>query len=240
MNPLRRLVFSAFLGSSLLAPIGAQDATPASGAGADPMAGVAIDKVSYFIGRSIGRQLAGDGFRPDFAALQAGIEDAMGKKESKYPEAELRQAMERFQTAMQAAAGQRGAAAVKAGEAFLAENGKRKGVTTTASGLQYEVLSTVEGPKPAATDTVKVHYRGTLLNGTEFDSSYARNEPTSFPLNRVIPGWTEGLQLMPKGSKFKFFIPSGLAYGPNGSPPSIGPNETLVFEVELLDIVGKQ
>ena len=122
-----------------------------------------------------------------------------------------------------------------AGDKFLLENAKREGVEVTDSGLQYEVLSMGEGARPAATDTVTVHYRGTLLDGSEFDSSYARNQEATFGLNQVIPGWTEGLQLMPVGSKFKFYIPSNLAYGQNG-PPSIGPNQTLIFEVELLGI----
>ena len=121
------------------------------------------------------------------------------------------------------------------GDKFLLENRNKEGVQVTDSGLQYEVIVMGEGAKPSATDTVTVHYRGTLLNGEEFDSSYSRNEPTTFQLNQVIPGWTEGVQLMPVGSKFKFYIPPNLAYGPNGGGP-IGPNATLIFEVELLDI----
>jgi FKBP-type peptidyl-prolyl cis-trans isomerase FkpA len=121
------------------------------------------------------------------------------------------------------------------GDKFLLENRTKEGVQLTDSGLQYQVVVMGDGAKPAATDTVTVHYRGTLLNGEEFDSSYSRNEPTTFQLNQVIPGWTEGVQLMPLGSKFKFFIPPDLAYGPNGGGP-IGPNATLIFEVELLGI----
>jgi FKBP-type peptidyl-prolyl cis-trans isomerase FkpA len=121
------------------------------------------------------------------------------------------------------------------GQKFLAENKVKEGVQTTASGLQYKVITVGDGAKPVATDTVKVHYRGTLLDGTEFDSSYARNEPISFGLNRVIAGWTEGVALMPIGSKFMFFIPPELAYGAGGGGP-IPPNSTLIFEVELLDI----
>jgi len=121
------------------------------------------------------------------------------------------------------------------GQKFLAENQKKAGVKTTASGLQYEVIKMGDGPKPKATDTVKVNYRGTLLDGTEFDSSYARKEPISFALDRVIPGWTEGVQLMPVGSKFKFYVKPELAYGENGGGP-IPPNSTLIFEVELLGI----
>jgi FKBP-type peptidyl-prolyl cis-trans isomerase len=122
------------------------------------------------------------------------------------------------------------------GEAFLASNAKLDGVTVTESGLQYSVITESEGAKPAATDTVSVHYRGTLLDGTEFDSSYSRGEPATFPLNGVIPGWTEGVQLMSIGNKFKFVIPYQLAYGERGSGSSIGPFETLIFEVELLKI----
>lgn len=124
------------------------------------------------------------------------------------------------------------------GETFLAENAEREEVTVTDSGLQYEVLTASDGPKPEAQDTVQVHYRGTLLDGTEFDSSYSRGEPATFPLHRVIAGWTEGVQLMSVGSKYKFFIPSALAYGAR-STGAITPNSTLIFEVELLDIIGE-
>ncbi|MBF0590113.1 MAG: FKBP-type peptidyl-prolyl cis-trans isomerase [Magnetococcales bacterium] len=120
---------------------------------------------------------------------------------------------------------------------FLEENAKKEGVTVTESGLQYEVLTQGDGPKPASRDTVRVHYAGTLVDGTEFDSSYKRGEPISFPLNRVIKGWTEGLQLMPVGSKYRLTIPGDLAYGPRGMPQAgIGPDATLVFDVELLGI----
>ncbi len=126
-----------------------------------------------------------------------------------------------------------------AGAAYLAENQKKEGVKVTPSGLQYEVLTEgkADGKTPAATDTVEVHYKGTLIDGTEFDSSYKGGQPATFPLNRVIPGWTEGVQLMKEGAKYRFVIPSALAYGPRGTPDgSIGPNETLVFEVELLEV----
>ncbi len=124
------------------------------------------------------------------------------------------------------------------GEVFLAENKKKEGVQTTVSGLQYLVITQGTGPKPAKTDKVKVHYKGTLLDGTEFDSSYKRGQPAEFPLGGVIKGWTEGLQLMPVGSKYKFFIPGELAYGKAGSGANIAPNATLVFEVELLEIMA--
>ena len=127
-------------------------------------------------------------------------------------------------------------ASLAEGKKFLEDNAKKEGVVVTESGLQYEVLTTAEGEKPAATDTVKVHYHGTFLNGDVFDSSVDRGEPATFPLNRVIKGWTEGVQLMAVGSKFKFTVPSDLAYGPNGNPPRIPGNSVLVFEVELLEI----
>jgi len=121
-----------------------------------------------------------------------------------------------------------------AAEAFLAENTKKENIVTTASGLQYEILTEGKGPSPSATTNVTVHYQGTTLDGKEFDSSYSRNEPATFPLNRVIAGWTEGLQLMNIGAKYRFFIPSELAYGQNGAGADIGPNAALIFEVELL------
>jgi FKBP-type peptidyl-prolyl cis-trans isomerase len=124
-----------------------------------------------------------------------------------------------------------------AGEKFLAENAKKPNIKTTASGLQYEVITPGSGKtNPKATDTVTVHYKGTSIDGKEFDSSYSRGTPTSFPLNGVIPGWTEGVQLMTEGAKYKFYIPSNLAYGENGAGRSIGPNETLIFDVELIKI----
>jgi len=127
-------------------------------------------------------------------------------------------------------------AAIAEGQNFLAENAKKEGVQVTASGIQYEILVDADGEKPLGTDTVKVHYAGTFLNGEEFDSSVKRGEPAVFPLNRVIRGWTEGVQLMSVGAKYKFTIPSDLAYGPNGKPPSIPGNSVLQFEIELLEI----
>ena len=122
------------------------------------------------------------------------------------------------------------------GQAFLAENGKKPGVTTTASGLQYEVIKAGDGAAPGPTDKVTVHYKGTLLDGSEFDSSYKRGETATFPLNRVIRGWTEGLQLMKTGAHYRFFIPADLAYGAHGAGRMIGPNATLIFEVELISV----
>ena len=126
--------------------------------------------------------------------------------------------------------------ALAKGAKFLEDNATKEGVVTTASGLQYVVLTPGTGKSPKATDTVLVHYEGTLLDGKVFDSSYRRKEPIEFPLNRVIPGWTEGVQLMQEGAKYRFFIPSKLAYGPRGAGRDIGPNETLIFDVELLEV----
>jgi FKBP-type peptidyl-prolyl cis-trans isomerase len=142
-------------------------------------------------------------------------------------------AQEKIQIAMKVA----GAENVKKGQAFLDANKEKDGVKETASGLQYKVITEGDGAKPVATDKVKVHYSGTLIDGTEFDSSYKRNQPAEFRLDQVIKGWTEGLQLMTVGSKYELYIPSGLAYGPN-APPSIGPDQTLIFTVELLDIIA--
>lgn len=151
----------------------------------------------------------------------------------------MQAAVVRKQQRDQAEAQQQRIAAKKAGEKFLAENKNKTGVKTTASGLQYKVITPGTGPKPKATDKVEVHYRGTLLNGTEFDSSYKRKSTAKFGLNRVIKGWTEGLQLMSPGAKYKFFIPSELAYGTRGSGANIGPNEALIFDVELIAINPK-
>ncbi len=243
-------IFTLALATSILPASFAQDpakpapaAKPATAAkpaaDADPLAGVPMDIVSYYIGRNIGTNMKDQGFMPKMENFNAGMADGTAGKPAKYPEDQLKDAMTKFQTAMMAIGEQKRAEAGKLGEQFLVDNAKKAGVKTTASGLQYEVLKAGAGANPAATDTVKVHYKGTLINGEEFDSSYSRNEPATFPLNGVIPGWTEGVQLMNKGSKFKFVIPGKLAYGERGSAPKIGPNETLVFEVELLEIMAK-
>lgn len=174
-----------------------------------------------------------------------GIQDKMAGNEPAYTEAEVMAAFEviqRLQQARQAEMmqeqeqmGQKAQANLEAGEAFLQENAAREGVVTTLTGLQYQVIEAGEGPQPAATDRVTVHYTGRLLDGTIFDSSVERGEPARFALNQVIPGWTEGLQLMSPGAKFRFWIPANLAYGERG-PPSIGPNQVLDFEVELISI----
>ena len=196
-------------------------------------------KLGYIIGMDIGKSLREQGTGVDLDALidamtatYKGEELAMTPEEAVAVRTAYVQKMQAEQQATSAATGQTNLAE---GQKFLAENKVKEGVQTTDSGLQYKVLSMGDGAKPAATDTVKVHYRGTLLDGTEFDSSYARNEPISFALNRVIAGWTEGVQLMPIGSKFEFYIAPELAYGEGGGGP-IPPNSTLVFEVELLDI----
>lgn len=196
-------------------------------------------KLGYIIGMDIGKSLREQGTAVDLDSLITAIRAtyngealAMTAEEA----AQVRQEyIEKRQAEQRAEAAALGANNLEEGKKFLAENAKKEGVQTTASGLQYKVETMGTGPKPVATDTVKVHYRGSLLDGTEFDSSYARNEPISFGLNRVIAGWTEGVQLMPVGSKFMFYIAPDLAYGEGGGGP-IPPNSTLIFEVELLDI----
>ena len=199
-------------------------------------------KLGYIIGMDIGASLKQQGADMDLDALISAIRATYNDEPLAMTTEEATAIRNEFIAERRAAAEEerKSVAAKNAaeGDAFLLENRNKEGVVVTDSGLQYKVLTPGEGPKPAATDKVTVHYRGTLLNGQEFDSSYSRNQPATFGLNQVIPGWTEGVQLMPVGSKYQFFIPSGLAYGENG-PPSIGPNATLIFEVELLSIEGK-
>ena len=210
---------------------------------------------SYSMGTGLGQQFASEGIPIDIEKLIAGMTQTVqpGTDKPAYTEEELTAAMASFeifmkakaeanmtpeQRAEQAAAKQKMAAAKEEGVKFLEANGKRKEVTTTKSGLQYEILKEGTGPKPAITDTVSVHYHGTLVNGTVFDSSVESKMPVSFGLQQVIKGWIEALQLMPVGSKWKLAIPSDLAYGESGSPNgSIGPGVPLIFEVELLGIV---
>jgi FKBP-type peptidyl-prolyl cis-trans isomerase len=198
-------------------------------------------RFSYGMAYNMGERMVAESLEVDADAFAAGVQDALSGAESKLTDEEIAAEMAAFQTRMQAKmeteAAEAGAANAAEGEAFLAENATKEGVMTTESGLQYKVESMGDGAKPAATDVVRVHYRGTLLDGEEFDSSYSRGEPAEFGLNQVIAGWTEGLQLMPVGSKFTFYIPSDLAYGSRGAGAKIGPSSTLIFEVELLDIV---
>ena len=200
-----------------------------------------MDKLSYALGIGIGSQLAGMGAKElnidDFAQA---IKDVISGSELKVDNAEAQTLVQNFfqeqEAKQQAAAAEAGKAAKAAGEAFLAENGKKDGVVTLPSGLQYQVLKEGDGKKPSATDQVVCHYEGTLIDGTIFDSSYKRNEPATFGLNQVIPGWTEGVQLMQEGAKYRFFIPYKLAYGERGAGAQIPPFATLVFDVELIEV----
>lgn len=198
------------------------------------------ERAAYSIGFMTGKSIAMQAPSLNIDQFAAGVRDAFAKKDGKITQDEMKAALMAYEEKMRADAMAKmekdSSEAQTKGAAFLAENGKTAGVTTTASGLQYEVIKQGTGAKPAATDTVKVHYEGKLLDGTVFDSSIKRGEPVSFPLNRVIPGWTEGVQLMPVGSKYKFTIPANLAYGDQGAGP-IPPHSVLQFEVELLEIV---
>ena len=193
-----------------------------------------MDKISYALGLSMGQNLLSSGVESlNYQDLAAGIEDVLTKQQPKISYQEAQQVLNTFFQELETKI----AGAAKAdGEKFLAENAKREGVKVTASGLQYEILEPSLGQKPKATDTVRVHYEGTLIDGTVFDSSYRRGESISFPLNGVIAGWTEGLQLMSIGSKYKFYIPYQLAYGERGAGQSIPPYAALIFTVELLGI----
>ena len=200
-------------------------------------------QVSYVIGMQIGDSLKGAKDDIDLDTLFKAVRGTLDGKEPLLSQEEAMQVMQAFSMRMQARQMEEfaasGEANAKEGEAFLAANAGKEGVQTTASGLQYQVLSEGSGPKPTAGDTVRVHYRGTLLDGETFDDSYARGEPVEFALAQVVPGWQEGLQLMPVGSKYRLWIPGKLGYGEQGTPGGpIGPNATLVFEVELLDIVN--
>ncbi len=196
-------------------------------------------KLGYALGRNVGESLKPSAGDVDTDSLVKGLTEALAGKDSIMTPDETRQVMMDFQKAMmekrQAAQKAEGDKNQAEGQKFLDENKKKDGVKVTASGLQYKVLKSGDGKSPKLTDTVSAHYKGTLINGTEFDSSYKRNEPSKFPVNGVIKGWTEALQMMKVGDKWQLFIPSDLAYGPQGRP-GIPPASTLIFEVELLGI----
>jgi FKBP-type peptidyl-prolyl cis-trans isomerase FklB len=197
------------------------------------------EKASYSIGVSIGKNFKAQGADLSLEIVLQGMKDAVEGKKTLMTDQEIQETMMSFSSQMRAKVQEKqkeaGEKNRKEGEAFLAENKKKDGVKTTPSGLQYKVITLGTGPKPATNDTVVTHYRGTLIDGTEFDSSYKRGEPATFPVTGVIKGWTEALQLMPVGSKWQLFIPSELAYGPSGRP-SIPPSSTLLFDLELISI----
>jgi FKBP-type peptidyl-prolyl cis-trans isomerase len=201
-------------------------------------------RLSYGIALRMGERMKSDGMSLDVDAYNQGIRDAFEGGEAKLTDEEINAEMmafqERLQAEQQAAQEAAATANAEAGTAFLAENANREGVMVTESGLQYEVIEAGEGAKPGLEDTVEVHYRGTLIDGTEFDSSYSRGQTVSFGVTQVIPGWTEALQLMSVGAKYKLYIPSDLAYGPAGAGQAIGPHATLIFDVELVSIVAAE
>lgn len=203
-----------------------------------------LDRISYALGLSMGNNFRASGieeiniqdFADGVAAVFNGVQPKMSYDEAK---AEIRKYFTAMEARQQEEAAKMAEVNEKAGKAFLEENGKRAEVHTTPSGLQYEVITEGDGPKPTADDQVEVHYTGKLIDGTVFDSSVERGEPATFGVTQVIPGWVEALQLMKAGSKWRLFIPSQLAYGPNGAGGVIGPNATLIFDVELLKVIGK-
>jgi FKBP-type peptidyl-prolyl cis-trans isomerase FklB len=200
-------------------------------------------KAAYGIGMNMGTQLRAANERLDRAAFMRGFEDGLQAAESQVPEPEIQAALMEFGSQLEAAENAarvaEGEENLAAGAAYLEQNRAKPGVTTTASGLQYEVLRAGDGERPSAESVVRIHYRGTLIDGTEFDSSYSRGEPAEFPVNAVIPGWTEALQKMKVGDKWQLVVPADLAYGLNPPGPPIEPNSLLIFEVELLGINGQ-
>jgi FKBP-type peptidyl-prolyl cis-trans isomerase FklB len=231
---MKKTVVGAVVMSGLLAACG--------GNNSEPSLDSEIAKVSYGIGANIGSRF-GDDLPLDVDAFSAGVRDAIAGGELKMSDEEIMSTLQAYQQKQMAERQVESQALAetnrKEAEAFLAENASAEGVVVTDSGLQYKVLAEGDGASPSESDTVEVHYEGTLLDGSVFDSSYQRGETVSFPVNGVIEGWTEALQMMKVGSKWKLFIPSELAYGPGGAGQMIGPNAALVFEVELLGIKGK-
>jgi FKBP-type peptidyl-prolyl cis-trans isomerase len=237
------LLSSAFLAAAAL-PALAQQAKPAAAAPAipdalkDPQA-----QVSYAIGLNVGAGLRHDGITVDPAMVTQGIRDATTGATPMLTQEQVRAALTKLQADVQARRDERAAHAAETnkteGAAFMKANGAKPGVTTLPNGLEYEVLTAGTGPKPTSDDVVVCNYRGTLIDGTEFDSSYKRGQPDSFPVGGVIKGWTEILQKMPTGSKWRVAIPAALAYGEHGAPPDIGPNAVLLFDIELLSIQPK-
>ncbi len=202
------------------------------------------EKISYIIGMDLGNNFKKQSVDIDPDSLARGIKDALSGAKPQLSDQEAREIMTSFEKEMRAKQEENrktvGEKNKIEGEKFLAENKSKEGVQTLPSGLQYKVITPGKGKKPQFTDTVTAHYRGTLIDGTEFDSSYRRGQPASFPVNGVIRGWTEALQLMGEGAKWQLFIPPALAYGDRGAGQAIGPNAVLIFDVELISIQGKK
>ena len=215
--------------------------------GAKNQSAVSLDspkaKASYAIGLNIGKGMSKSSVDVDADILMQGLKDGLSGGKALMTDEEIKTELNQLQAQLRQAAEEKarqlGEENKKEGESFLAANKEKEGVVALPDGLQYKILAAGTGPKPTASDTVICNYRGTLINGTEFDSSYKRGQPATFPVGQVIPGWTEALQLMPVGSKWQIFIPDEMAYGPRGAGPDIGPNSTLIFEVELLSIQPK-
>lgn len=230
---MRFLAFSALFAVSAVALGCGQQA----GSGGSKLA-TADDSVSYILGYKMGENLKQQSVpvKPDL--IFRGLKEGMAGSAAMFTDSVMQSTMMAFQVRMMGIQRQKDSTAglenKKDGEKFLADNKGKDGVKTTPSGLQYKVVKEGTGPRPSKTSTVTVHYKGTLLDGKEFDSSYKRGQPATFPLNQVIPGWTEGVAMMNTGAKYEFWIPGDLAYGPQGSPPTIPPNATLHFEVELI------
>jgi len=244
---MKKLLKTSLLAAAVVLAVGCQGEEPGTpeNTAAQQTLDTQEQKAAYAIGASVSRYVASTleqqqalGISLDKALILAGMEAGLNNQ-SQLSDEEIQQTLKEYDTKLnQLAKAKQETDNTKhqqEGAGFLEENGQREGVITTDSGLQYEVLESAEGAKPKADDVVKVHYKGTLIDGTQFDSSYDRGQPAVFPLNRVIPGWTEGVQLMPVGSKYKFYIPYELAYGEQGAG-NIPPYSTLIFEVELLDI----
>lgn len=202
------------------------------------------ERLSYGVALRMGQRMKTDGMMLDVEAYAQGLRDAFDEAEAKLTDEEINAEMVAFQQRLEAERDAEQAAVattnLEAGVAFLAENATREGVVVTESGLQYEVIEAGAGATPTAEDSVEVHYRGTLIDGTEFDSSYSRGQTVTFGVTQVIAGWTEALQLMQEGAKYKLFIPADLAYGAGGAGQVIGPNATLIFDVELVKVVGSE
>lgn len=233
---MKQVFLSLLLVGLLAAPAVAQPAAKAPAG--EPAPKTVKDQASYSIGYDIGRSFKDRELDVELAMILRGMKDALAGADPALTEEQMVQAMEEFQKAYQQQMAQKAKKSAEEGAAFLAANGKKEGIVTTPSGLQYKVLKQGNGPSPKATDVVRTHYQGTFLNGKVFDSSIKRGEPATFAVNEVIPGWTEALQLMKVGDKWQLFVPSNLAYGPQGSQGVIPPDSTLLFEVELLEIVN--